>query len=351
MIATQTLPAGLPLANNLAFNTVDLDELEVYLESSGLLEKRKLTLLDKGGRVNAHVSHEQLTHLRMVGVHLGANLIAHSVPLRVAQIIIPMRGNILDRTRGKENIAECGRSAILHMPDTPVEVQWQAHTSALVVRIPSDYIKVIYESLTQDKLPNDFQLQPCLDLTRGAGTSILNIVGNLLSLSDNEVGDTQQATLAGLWEELLVTTLLTSDARTSEKISNCKHSVPVYGYVKRTTDYIQNNIRKPLGLDELVEQSGVSIRTLQCGFKKTHGLGPMAFVRQKKLEGIYRELLRNNMTKIKIADLAKQWGFAHASHFARIYKKQFDELPSETLTKNPGNTRVIVRNEMEARVF
>ncbi len=340
MTVATSLPAALPFAHNIAFNSIDVDELEGFLDTGGLFEKRNLTLLDKSSAVNAYISQATFTHLEMIGVHIGANVIARSVPLRVAQILIPMRGSVIDRTQDDPIIADSGRTAIFHMPDAPVDVQWQQRTSALVVRIPADYIKSIYESLTEDEIPMDYQLQARIDLTKGAGLSVMNIVSNLISLSKGKDNQAHQLRLTGLWEELLVTTLLTSDPLTSEKISNRKHAAPVYGYVKRTTDYILNNIRKPLTVDELVQQSGVSIRTLQCGFRKTYGLGPMAFVRQKKLDGLYRELLTSRASGIKIAVLAKQWGFEHASHFARIYKNQFNELPSQTLAKKTHNTQI-----------
>lgn len=342
MNVATSLPAALPFANNLAFTSIDVDELEGFLDTGVLFEKRALTLLDKSNTVNAHISEAAFTHMKMIGVHLGANVIARSVPLRVAQILIPTRGSVIDRTLGEPIIADCGRTAIFHMPDAPLEVQWQQSTSALVVRIPADYIKSIYESLTDNEIPMDFHLQANMDLSKGTGLSVMNIVRNLISLSNSKnANQTGQMRLTGLWEELLVTTLLTSDPLTSEKISNRKHAVPVYGYVKRTTEYILNNIRNSLTADELVQQSGVSIRTLQNGFKKTHGLGPMAFVRQKKLDSIYRELHRSSAAGIKISALAKQWGFSHASHFARIYKNQFGESPSETLEKNSKNTVLI----------
>ncbi|NKB35726.1 MAG: helix-turn-helix domain-containing protein [Gammaproteobacteria bacterium] len=346
MTAFATFPSALPFANNLAFASVDVDELEGFLDKGDLLEKRRLTLLDKAQTVNAHLSQARFTHLEMFGVHLGANVIARSVPLRVAQILIPMQGSVIDRTQGGEIIADSGRAAIFHMPDAPVEVQWQEHTSALVVRIPSAYIKAIYETLTDNEIPMDFQLQADIDLTNGHGLSVMNIVRNLIALSNRGGEQAQKQRLTGLWEELLVTTLLTSDPLTSEKVSHRKRAVPVYGYVKRTTDYILKNIRKPFGIDELVQQSGVSVRTLQNGFRKTHELGPMAFVRQKKLNGIYRELLRSDGSATKISELARQWGFEHASHFTRIYKNQFDELPSATLAKGVSNTRICVQDNL-----
>jgi len=340
------MPAALPLSQNVAFRSQDVDELEDYLASGDLLEERKLTLLNKSNSVDAYLSAARLSHLRMMGVHLGADVIARSVPLRVAQIVIPMNGNVIDLTHSDPIVAECGRSALFHMPDQPVKVQWQQNTSALVVRIPAEYFKAVYESLTQEEFSKDLKLRPRIDLTQGAGSSLLNIVKNLVSVTRGEGNHSQQVCVPGLWEELLVTTLLSSDPSIRQRFSNRNNSAPVYGYVKRTTDYILSNIQKPFAAEELVLQSGVSIRTLQSGFRKTYGLGPMAFVRQKKLDGIYRELLESDALGVKISRMAVKWGFQHASHFTRIYKNQFNELPSETLAKDSNKSPFSVGDEV-----
>jgi AraC-like DNA-binding protein len=350
MNVSSSIPASFPLAQNVAFSCVDVDELENYLESGGLIEQRKLTLLNQSKSVNAHVSLVNLSQLKMVGVHLGASVIARSVPLRVAQLIIPMQGRIFDRTMGDTIVAESGRSAIFHMPNKPVDVQWETNTSALVVRIPIEYFKGIYESLIDEEFSNNFQLRSYIDLTNDSGLSLLNIIKNLIAVSSKNNKDNEQIRLAALWEELLVTTLFTSEHSLSKHLANRKISPPVYTYVKRTCDYISSNLKKSLVLEELVSHSGVSVRTLQNGFRKTHGLGPMAYVRKKKLEDINRELRMSEVSDVKIAKLARKWGFQHASHFTRVYKKQFDELPSVTLTKSLVSERVSAKDDLTSVV-
>ncbi|MBT7952078.1 MAG: AraC family transcriptional regulator [Gammaproteobacteria bacterium] len=340
MNVAQIAPTDFPLAQNIAFRSTDLDELEYFLDSGGMVEKRELTLLEKSSKVNVHISHGRLTRLHLMGVHLGASLITRSVPLRFAQIVIPVQGRLVDRTLGEPIVAKCGLSAIVHMPDRPVDVQWDVNTSALVVRIPVEYFKGVYQSLTQEELPSDFQLRPCFNLNSSEGQSFLNIVQNLISVINTSEGRFQNNRLVSLWEELLVTTLLTADAAVSERMTDHTHAQPLYGYVKRTTDYIMDNISEPFSIQELIRHAGVSLRTLQNGFKKSHGMGPMTFVREKKLKCVYVELLKSSSSDVTIADVAAKWGFMHASHFTRIYKNQFNELPSETLTKESSSVVV-----------
>jgi AraC-like DNA-binding protein len=266
-----------------------------------------------------------------MGVHLGADVIAKSVPLKVAQIIIPVNGNLIDHTQGKSTIAMPEKSAIVHTPNYPVNVRWQSKTSALVIRIPEDYFHNIYETITNEEMPRNFQLYPQLDLTNGPGYSLLNITRNVLMELNSGNKFSHDSRLMDMWEELLVTTLLSSQIPFSQRILQSRNNVPVYRYVKKTTEYIMTNINEPIALQELVNTSGVSLRTLQIGFKKIYGVGLMTYIRQQKLKRIYQELLESSPQNNKVGDIAANWGFFHASNFTKIYKKQFSELPSETL--------------------
>lgn len=331
------IPVGLPLEQHIAFQSGDFDELNSFLDSGGVLERRKLTLLTSDSRVNAHLSAARLNRLHLMGVHLGADVIARSVPLNVAQIMIPLCGQLLDRTRGEPVVARCGTSAIVHMPETPVDVQWQADTSALVVRIPVAYFKGVYRALTGEEFPQQVQLQPCIDLRDTTGKRLYQIAKNLVAAVSGASPGMQNARLVELWEELLVATLLTAESSISRRITSRKQGQPMYGYVKRITGHILNNITESLSVGELAREAGVSVRTLQNGFRKSLDVSPMAFARQEKLDCVYRELLGSTSSELKIARVAARWGFHHASHFTRVYKQRFKELPSETLARKPGS--------------
>jgi len=49
-----------------------------------------------------------------------------------------------------------------------------------------------------------------------------------------------------------------------------------------------------------------------------------------RLSGVRRDLRRAE-AGVKIADVANRWGFWHLGQFAADYRRQFCELPSETL--------------------
>jgi len=50
------------------------------------------------------------------------------------------------------------------------------------------------------------------------------------------------------------------------------------------------------------------------------------------MNGVRRDLQRADPSE-KIADVANRWGFWHMGQFAADYRRQFGELPSETLKR------------------
>jgi AraC family ethanolamine operon transcriptional activator len=76
---------------------------------------------------------------------------------------------------------------------------------------------------------------------------------------------------------------------------------------------------------------GVSRRTLEYAFQERFGLSPKAYMLARRL-GEVRAELRQDDGELSITRIANQWGFDHLSRFAAFYRRQFGELPSETIS-------------------
>jgi transcriptional regulator GlxA family with amidase domain len=49
-----------------------------------------------------------------------------------------------------------------------------------------------------------------------------------------------------------------------------------------------------------------------------------------------RLALMSDRAGLSIRDVARRHGFLQAGHFARLYRREFGELPSETLARRRG---------------
>jgi AraC family ethanolamine operon transcriptional activator len=107
-----------------------------------------------------------------------------------------------------------------------------------------------------------------------------------------------------------------------------------YFLVKKAEEISRSYRDKPLTLQKLCEELETSSSALSCGFQEVFGISPMAYIKIQRLNGVRRALTNANPNTITVMNVAQEWGFWNAPHFAKDYKEMFGELPSKTLTSN-----------------
>jgi AraC family ethanolamine operon transcriptional activator len=103
--------------------------------------------------------------------------------------------------------------------------------------------------------------------------------------------------------------------------------------VRQAEAYVRENAREAPSVEELSRYTGASIRTLQYGFRQVLGISPKAYIKATRLNCVRRALAEGDAARIRVADVANEWGFWHMGSFAADYRKLFGELPSSTLSR------------------
>ena len=101
----------------------------------------------------------------------------------------------------------------------------------------------------------------------------------------------------------------------------------VLGYLEATSDRVQ--------IQELCRHVGTSWRSLDRAFKEHFGLTPKEYITVDRLTRV-RRALKSADPSAQVSQIANDWGFSHLGRFAQIYRRQFGELPSETLRLRSG---------------
>jgi AraC family ethanolamine operon transcriptional activator len=84
-------------------------------------------------------------------------------------------------------------------------------------------------------------------------------------------------------------------------------------------------------VEELCRIFQVNERTLRRVFSEWYGVSPKQYLMALRLNAVRKDLSKSNAATSKISDIANRWGFWHMGKFAMFYRRQFGELPSETL--------------------
>ena len=101
--------------------------------------------------------------------------------------------------------------------------------------------------------------------------------------------------------------------------------------VKAAQAWMADHPDEPIHLDALCRQVAAGRRSLLQGFREHLGMGPMAYLKLQRLHGVRRALLAADPQATRISELAAQWGFLNAGHFARDYRTLFGEHPRTSL--------------------
>ncbi|MEA5443978.1 helix-turn-helix domain-containing protein [Cyanobium gracile] len=101
--------------------------------------------------------------------------------------------------------------------------------------------------------------------------------------------------------------------------------------VKAAQAWMAEHPHEPISLDGLCRQVAAGRRSLLQGFREHLGMGPMAYIKIRRLHSVRQALLAADPQATRICDLAAQWGFMNAGHFARDYHSLFGEHPRTSL--------------------
>lgn len=94
--------------------------------------------------------------------------------------------------------------------------------------------------------------------------------------------------------------------------------------VARVTQFIRENFRRDISLDELAQIAGVTNQYLSTLFKRRTGTTVVSYITAMRLEAA-RELLRE--TKKSVQTVAAEVGYANAQYFTRVFKRNAGVSP------------------------
>lgn len=101
--------------------------------------------------------------------------------------------------------------------------------------------------------------------------------------------------------------------------------------VRKVEDYLDEAGARPVHISEICEALRVSRRTLHRAFHEVFGIGPVTFLRHKRLCAIHSILRDSHPGIATVATVAMQQGFYELGRFSQYYRAIFGEYPSQTL--------------------
>ncbi|UGQ09027.1 AraC family transcriptional regulator [Yinghuangia sp. ASG 101] len=116
--------------------------------------------------------------------------------------------------------------------------------------------------------------------------------------------------------------------------------LPVPAPVLRALEFCRAHAGDPLGVADIAEAAGISVRRLQAMFRTHVGPTPIEYVKQVRLAGVHTDLksISRGVSYDTVTDVALRWGFTHLGRFSSTYRAQFGQLPSQTARRDRAAT-------------
>ncbi len=203
--------------------------------------------------------------------------------------------------------------------------------STLVMNVDLQYLRGLGSNLTGGRESPRPRAGTVLNLRHREGGRLWRALSGLWSEA-TRTGETASSRLASreAGESVACDLLLAADdwwpsLRSGESIRDDRRRL------RRVEEWIAENLDEPISRAVLCEVGGLDVRALSRAFRSRHDMGPMQYVRARRLEAVNRALVGAERGETTVTDVAMTYGFHHLSRFADDYRQEFGELPSDTL--------------------
>jgi len=150
--------------------------------------------------------------------------------------------------------------------------------------------------------------------------------------STEEKGLPLKGTAKAALDEYLLTLLLHHHPHNYSEEMAEPSPAPVPAVVRRAERFIGDHAGTPITVSDVAAHLGVSLRSLQEGFRRWRETTPSIHLRQVRLNLVRDELLRSD-EEVNVTAVAMRHGFAHLGRFSAQYRAAFGERPSATLRR------------------
>ena len=101
--------------------------------------------------------------------------------------------------------------------------------------------------------------------------------------------------------------------------------------VRKAEEYFRSHGEFRLGIARLSRDLGRSERGLRHAFYRVYGVGPKRWMVAERLRAVRQALCTTSDSTATVTSIAANHGFSELGRFAKSYREQFGETPSETL--------------------
>ncbi|GAA4758370.1 AraC family transcriptional regulator [Citricoccus nitrophenolicus] len=330
-----SIPGALP-SQTVSIDTSDPDQAmsvggDVYHPHRIRLDARTRTF-----RMGLKALH--VPDLTLGLLEYGQHLQVHTPPLQDSyQINFTAFGSVTMGYGGRAVQTNQRRAAIHGFTEETTMEGWAQPARVVGLKIPRAVLDREFELLTSTPPSSPIQFEGDFDLDSPGGRAWRSSVQSLAQglaqgLAPGSAATPHPLLTAPLAQAVIRGLLLAAPHNHSGLLDPAPAPGPP-APIADALEFLRANAGRPLSVAEAAVAAGVSVRTLQVGFRQHLGTTPVAELRRIRLEGARQELAAGR-PGTTVADVARRWGFHHAGRFAIHFAQAYGDSPSRVLARS-----------------
>jgi AraC-like DNA-binding protein len=178
-------------------------------------------------------------------------------------------------------------------------------------------------------------------VTAGFGAGAQRFVDFLIAELERGSATLRMPIVANRWLEGFLFQMILSQPNNHSAQLRARPVAAEPRYVRQVGEYLTANALQPVTLSDLATLTGMSVRSIQAGFRRWHGCTPMEFLRARRFERARDRLIgRVGHPASSVTTVALECGFGHLGRFSVDYRARFGESPADTRRRAIGHDLV-----------
>lgn len=269
--------------------------------------------------------------MRIGSIRYGANVAINISNLKAYSISLPTYGSQTLNLRGARILSTPKKGLIVSNNDLQ-DLIIDKDCQKIQVVIPEHSLEMVLADLLDRPLdqPVIFNPEMQLDSVHLIDAWWKN-VQHFLQFKSHYMGFHALNLLTEDYESFMIKAFLLSQ-ESNYSTALAALSEPQHpAYLVKVRQFLIAHVHQDLCAEDLQRMAGVSKSKLYAEFQQAYGCSPMQFLKQYRLQQIYKILTQTGQQhSISISKLAYDWGFKHLSRFSQAYRDAYGESPSDT---------------------
>lgn len=244
---------------------------------------------------------------------------------------VPVSGRFHSHHRGASMMPD-RRTIAVYQPGTgPFLARWSAGYRALCITLNAAAVDAALTSMLGGQAPKQVTFQPSMNASSGHARNWAELLLSLRRCLDGPDNLLAQPMVAAPLAESLIHGFLLAASHSHSAALREPALAAGPAAIRSAVDLIEADPQASLTVSFLAARCGVSVRTLQNGFRRHLGMPPLAYLRDVRLRRAHEDLCAADPGTGSVAEVARRWGFGHLGRFAAAHEAKYGQTPLRTL--------------------